>query len=224
MGQAGFGNSRSQDHEHREQYLAETGDHAQSDLADFPGLVGDARAQQYCPATTVVAGQYCWAPSNKVGSPLQRELDKDKLPLVMRAVSFVLALLALAGCTSGQSPLPTPTAGAVCTNPPSSPVTLTMYYGSEKQAWIEDVVKVFNAACAGSITVKATPLGSGQSMQMILNGDKPDIWSPAGSVWLALMNQQWQAKHGTNIIATGPTDTPSLVTSPVVIGMWKLRR
>jgi Ca-activated chloride channel family protein len=106
-------------------------------------------------------------------------------------------------------------------------VTLNMLYGSEKQAWIEDVVKDFNSrnitAGGDPITVKATPIGSGQSMQDILSGAaQPDVWSPAGGVWLTLMNAQWQAKHGgQQLIGTGATDTPSLVTSPVVIGMWK---
>ena len=153
-----------------------------------------------------------------------------RLPLIVRALSLVLTLLALASCDSGQQtnkPTQTPPGGGSipCTSHSSNPVTLNFYYGSEKQAWIEDVVKDFNshnyAACDGAITVKATPLGSGESMQDILNGDQPDIWSPAGSVWLTLLNQQWQAKHGSDLIATGPTDTPSLVSSPVVIAMWK---
>jgi len=101
-----------------------------------------------------------------------------------------------------------------------------MYYGSEKQAWINDVVSSFNSqnitACDGPITIKATPIGSGQSMQEIAAGTiQPDIWSPAGSVWLALLNSMWQQKHGSNLISTGANDTPSLVTSPVVIAMWK---
>jgi Ca-activated chloride channel family protein len=59
-------------------------------------------------------------------------------------------------------------------------------------------------------------------MQDILNGSiKPDIWSPAGSVWLTLLNQQWQQKNGSNITGTSANDTPSLVSSPVVIAMWK---
>jgi Ca-activated chloride channel family protein len=37
-----------------------------------------------------------------------------------------------------------------------------------------------------------------------------------------LLNAQWQGKHaGQQLIGTGATDTPSLVTSPVVIAMWK---
>ena len=101
-----------------------------------------------------------------------------------------------------------------------------MAYGSEKEAWISDVVANFNSrrltACDGPITIKATPIGSGDSMQQILDGTlKPDIWSPAGRVWLNLLDAKWQQKYGTHIISTGGTDTPSLVNSPVVIAMWK---
>src|SRR5438874_10527076 len=52
-----------------------------------------------------------------------------------------------------------------CSEHSSNPVTLTMYYDSEKQAWISDVVSDFNnlhmTACDGTITIKATPIGSG---------------------------------------------------------------
>lgn len=101
-----------------------------------------------------------------------------------------------------------------------------MYYGSEKEAWINDVVADFNSrhmtACDGPITVNAVAIGSGDSMQKILDGSiKPDIWSPAGRVWLNLLDAKWQQKYGTPIISTGGTDTPSLVNSPVVIAMWK---
>jgi Ca-activated chloride channel homolog len=113
-----------------------------------------------------------------------------------------------------------------CSEHSSNPVTLTMYYGSEKQAWISDVVSNFNSlhmtACDGPITIKATPIGSGLSMQEIASGAiQPDIWSPAGSVWLTLINALWQEKHHSDLVTTGATDSPSLVTSPVVIAMWK---
>lgn len=113
-----------------------------------------------------------------------------------------------------------------CAAHSTQPVTLSMYYGSEKEAWMKDVVSDFNAqrvsACDGPITVHATPIGSGQSMQQMVDGTiQPDIWSPAGSVWLTLANGLWQHKYGNDIVPTGATDSPSLVTSPVVIAMWK---
>jgi Ca-activated chloride channel homolog len=124
-------------------------------------------------------------------------------------------------------PVQTPPGPSIqCTSHSSNPVTITMYYGSEKQAWISDVVADFNshnyAACDGPITVKATPIGSGQSMQEILNGTiQPDIWSPAGSVWLTLINAQWREKTGSDLVSTSANDTPSLVSSPIVVAMWK---
>ena len=146
--------------------------------------------------------------------------------------AFLLSLL-LTGCTlpGGATPSPTtsPT-GAVlqnrCTAHTSTPVQLAMSYGSEKQQWIDDVVADFNTrnirACDGPISVKATPIGSGDSLRRISEGKmQPDIWSPAGSVWLPLLQEQWQQQHGRNIIETGATDVPSLVTSPIVIAMWK---
>ncbi len=91
-----------------------------------------------------------------------------------------LLLLVLAACsttttpnTSNQRPAQTPANQSFqCSAHSSNPVTLTMYYGSEKEAWINDVVATFNSqnitACDGPITVKAVPLGSGQSMQEIV--------------------------------------------------------
>src|SRR5258708_40359816 len=59
-------------------------------------------------------------------------------------------------------------------------------------------------------------------MQQIVDGSiQPDIWSPAGSIWPALLNSMGQQKHGSNIVSTSANDNPSLVTSPVVIAMWK---
>lgn len=146
-------------------------------------------------------------------------------------ISFFMLLLALlSACdfpgTSQATPTPAPRPVGQCTEQSSNPVTLNMYYGSEKQLWINDVVAEFNSrkmtACDGPITVKATPIGSGDSMQQILAGKiQPDIWSPAGRVWLTLLDSMWLEKYGSHIISTGASDTPPLVNSPVVIAMWK---
>ncbi len=156
--------------------------------------------------------------------------------LMLGVMWCALLLVLFSACDSGKgqattTATPKATAaglsnGVTCTAHSSNPVTLTMLYGSEKQAWISDVVADFNSqhisACDGPITVNATPIGSGQSMQEIRDGQAtPDIWSPAGSVWMTLLNDQWQSKHGSQLISTGAGDTPSLVSSPVVIAMWK---
>src|SRR5712675_1124470 len=92
---------------------------------------------------------------------------------------FMLPFLAacLGQSTPQQSNIPVSSTQApalVCSSHSSNPITLTMYYGSEKQAWMQDMVADFNnqhvTACDGPITVKATPIGSGQSMQQIVDG------------------------------------------------------
>jgi serine/threonine protein kinase len=116
------------------------------------------------------------------------------------------------------NPTPTPPSTIQCTKHSSNPVTLNMYYGSEKEAWISAIVPGFNSrkmtACDGPITVKATPIGSGQSMQEIVDGTiQPDIWSPAGRVWLNLLDSKWFKKYGSHIISTGANDTPPWSTA-----------
>jgi Ca-activated chloride channel family protein len=171
-----------------------------------------------------------------------RMLARNRNAVLVTCVSWVLLLLLVLSACSGpgpsnnpsnnqpaqsNKPVQTPPGPAIqCTSHSKNPVTLTMYYSSEKQQWISDVVTDFNshnfAACDGPITVKAVPIGSGQSMQEIVDGTiQPDIWSPAGSVWLTLINASWREKTGSELVATGANDTPSLVTSPVVIAMWK---
>ena len=160
-------------------------------------------------------------------------------PWLLHPISWcILLLFVLTACNDQNTNAPqngpgkaqgtqtAPGPAIACTKHSSNPVTITMDYGSEKQAWIEDVVADFNsrsiAACDGPITVKANPMGSGTSMQAILDGSRqPDVWSPAGNVWITLLNSQWSQKHGSSLIATGANDTPSLVSSPVVIAMWK---
>ncbi len=147
--------------------------------------------------------------------------------LVLRIICLGFLLL-LAACDSSATPTKPASSQAspsACASGSTGPVNLTFSYSTEKQSWIEAAVKRFNqqqSSCGSPITVKTIPAGSGQSMQDIVNGSiQPDIWSPAGNVWLTLLNQQWQQKHGSQLIGTSANENPSLVKSPVVIAMWK---
>jgi Ca-activated chloride channel family protein len=145
------------------------------------------------------------------------------------ALAAMMCLLILAGCASSVATTPPPTdpGRTPCTSHSATPVTLSMYYGSEKENWINDVVPTFNrqhyVACDGPITVNAIPIGSGDSMEQILDGKiQPDIWSPAGSAWITILNDKWSSTHGgTPIVGSGAEDAVRLVTSPVVIAMWR---
>ncbi len=95
-------------------------------------------------------------------------------------VLFVLSLLSMPviACSVGGG-------GESGNVPPSDAVVVSMLYGSEKEAWIDDVTADFNAQRIEStegrpIFVEAVPAGSTESMDLILNGqEQPAIWSPA---------------------------------------------
>ncbi|HEX4204311.1 MAG TPA: VWA domain-containing protein [Ktedonobacteraceae bacterium] len=156
--------------------------------------------------------------------------DRKQTLCVSSLLWYLLAVLLLSTACGlpweSVQPATTPSTALNCTQRSSTPVTLSMYYGSEKENWMRDVIADFNQrglkACDGPISVQAVPIGSGASMQQILAGSiKPDVWSPAGSTWLNLLNDQWRKQHSSDIIDGGANATPPLVNSPVVIAMWK---
>lgn len=172
--------------------------------------------------------------------------EKSHRPLlVILAIFIVLAMLG-GGTFFVLNRLPSPSVQCSTTQS-SNPVKLSMYYDTETQDWMNDAVKDFNSLCQGKVIVELHGINSGQSVQDILNSQiQPDIWNPAGSIWLEMLNQEWQKKNGNNTISSGgagtqsatilapfmqslsgnivsteAVDAPSLVKSPIVIAMWK---
>jgi Ca-activated chloride channel family protein len=124
------------------------------------------------------------------------------------------AAIVLAGCSA-----------AVSKAPPADPntVELLFTYGSEKEKWLEEVTKTFNASApktAGgkAITVKLSAMGSGECIEGLLSETtKAHLTSPASGAYMTLGNDESQAKTGKPLV--GPAK--NLVLSPVVIAMWK---
>jgi Ca-activated chloride channel family protein len=107
----------------------------------------------------------------------------------------------------------------------SDALVVRMLYGSEKQAWIEDVTGEFNrqenqTSDGRPIFVEAVPIGSAESMNLILSGEEqPAIWSPASGILVPIANEEWASQNnGAQLTADNP---PPLVLSPVVIAMWQ---
>ncbi len=106
----------------------------------------------------------------------------------------------------------------------SQTVTITMVYGSEKEAWLIPLVEMFNAeghktSERSNIVVEATPMGSIESGDAIAEGRlQPTIWSPASSAYVPVTNANWRKSHAEDLIVGTPKD---LVLSPVVIAMWR---
>ena len=107
---------------------------------------------------------------------------------------------------------------------PGASVSVNIVYGSEKQAWLDPLVKQFNdehnkTADGKSIVIVATAMGSIESVRGIIDGTlKPTVWSPASSVYIPVANAEWKKTHADDLVSGTPKD---LVLSPVVIAMWR---
>jgi len=107
---------------------------------------------------------------------------------------------------------------------PGASVTVSIVYGSEKQAWLEPLVQQFNDARNKTsdgkiIVVEATAMGSIESVRGIIEGTlQPTVWSPASSVYIPVANSEWKKSHTDDLVTGTPKD---LVLSPVVIAMWR---
>jgi len=103
------------------------------------------------------------------------------------------------------------------------PVELVFTYGSEKEKWIEEVTNTFNKQKFKTqegqrIKVKAIPMGSGEAMKELLEGQREaHLVSPASAAFIELYNARSEDKVGKPLVG----ETKELVLSPVVIAMWK---
>jgi Ca-activated chloride channel family protein len=146
----------------------------------------------------------------------------DPRPRLRGAVAILL-VAAAATMVPGCSCSVTKEAPGSAATPPVKSLELVFTYGSEKEAWIQQVTSEFNASArktaAGSvIRVNAIPLGSGECIDELLEGRRQaDLTSPASAAFIRLGNGQSRAKTGQDLVAS----TENLVLSPVVIAMWK---
>jgi len=107
---------------------------------------------------------------------------------------------------------------------PSASVTVTIVYGSEKQAWLDPLITQFNdannkTADGKKIVIAGTAMGSIESVRGIIDGTlQPTVWSPASSVYIPVANSEWKKSHADDLVTGSPKD---LVLSPVVIAMWR---
>ncbi len=132
---------------------------------------------------------------------------------------FLLLAVALSACK------PTPPTEPPKPKPAADCLTVSLAYGSEKKAWLEEQAKAFavsspKTAAGRCITVDLKAMGSGEVTLGILNGTlKPTVYSPASTAYLSLLNSAWVTKNG-RAEALAPAGQ-ALVLSPIVIGMWK---
>ena len=135
---------------------------------------------------------------------------KSKIQFLLAFI--IIAALLLSACGQIQSLIPGGT------------VTISIVYGSEKQEWLDPLVKQFNDAKNTApdgkvIIVTATAMGSIESVRGIIDSTlQPTVWSPASSVYIPVANSEWKKAHTDDLVIGTPKD---IVLSPVVIAMWK---
>ena len=159
-----------------------------------------------------------WIASRSVSSSRLRLFQVGYLFFTLFLVS---AVLFTSGCKSKQQSS-SAERGTAAPAPPDS-IELLFTYGSEKERWINEVTDKFNredhrAQGGKRIFVRAIPMGSGECIDEVLNGERqPHLISPASGAFIKLGNAQSQSKTGHELIGS----TENLVLSPVVIAMWK---
>jgi Ca-activated chloride channel family protein len=157
----------------------------------------------------------------------------------------VLALGALTGCrnpanrgtggtgdpqpattTTQQSSTSASTSASTASAAPAGEVVLEVLFSSEKKDWAGEAFSAFNAnhvtlADGRRVRVHATFGGSIEPIEGIVAGTtRPHVFSPASSLVLPLLQDQWMGAKGATekpIVGTGDP----LVLSPVVIAMWE---
>jgi len=160
-----------------------------------------------------------WICSRRVVPALVR---LSQIGFVLFAFVIGSTLLLTTGCKSKQ-PSSSATAEQANAPAPAGSIELIFTYGSEKERWINEVTDKFNredhrAPGGERIFVHAIPMGSGECIDEVLNGERqPHLISPASAAFIKLGNAQSQSKTGRELIAS----TDNLVLSPVVIAMWK---
>jgi hypothetical protein len=130
---------------------------------------------------------------------------------------LVLALSALSG-PLGYAPFPLVRA------PTRPPITVTIWYSTEKREWLEAAKQQFEASAptynGRPIQVVLKGFGSPEIAQRVANKDwrgdtPPTAISPATAIWLDMFN--------VPVAATGAEAPQPLVLSPLVVVGWEER-
>ncbi len=113
--------------------------------------------------------------------------------------------------------------------PPPAPVTVTVLYSTEKEAWLNEVIADFEAGSprvdGHPVKVELEKMGSWELNAAVLDGTrKPVIVSPASTLQIAALQDDSTAQFGKSLV--NPADTAacrSVVKTPLVLVAWKER-
>jgi Ca-activated chloride channel family protein len=112
--------------------------------------------------------------------------------------------------------------------PEADPIPLSVYYSTEKEAWLENTLIEFQKADlrvdGKPIEIELTPFGSREMYLSVLDGAQPDVISPASSLQTAILEDLSKSKFGQPLVdASDPQSCQSVVETPLVLVAWAER-
>jgi len=128
--------------------------------------------------------------------------------LAARAVLGVALLGCLVSCrrSHGEAAPPDPeprsAALSVTPEPPRPAVRVLVAYSSEKKAWLQEQIDLFNKTnpqlpSGTAFSIEGQAMGSGEAVQDILDAHlQPAVFSPASDAYLTLLNDAWLSSPG----------------------------
>jgi ABC-type sulfate transport system substrate-binding protein len=105
---------------------------------------------------------------------------------------------------------------------------LSVYYSTEKEEWLENVLDDFKIsglqANGRPIELEMEPMGSREMYLSVLDGEQPDIISPASSLQIALLEDLSKSKLGQPLVNRKNVENcKSVVQTPLVLVGWAER-
>ncbi len=145
--------------------------------------------------------------------------------------SYLILALVIAGITIVAGPVlggTAPLGGMRDQVIGREPVTISIVYGTEKEAWLQAAAEQFMADDANVqgrlIQIDLQGMGSREMVGEVVEGDlQPTVISPASSIQIELLREEWQIRHGSSIFYTGDDAPQPLVITPLVVVAWEER-
>lgn len=144
-------------------------------------------------------------------------------------LAYIIICLAALGGTAlglplGYAPFP------LRIGPPAQPITVTIWYGTEKEAWLKDAAARFAATSPTlrnrPIQIELKGIGSRDTVERVAQRQwgqdaPPTVISPASAVWVELLKDEWAKRGNTGPIVSA--DPQQLVLTPLVLAIWEKR-
>ncbi len=153
-------------------------------------------------------------------------MAKSKAPIITAAIVGIVAIVAVRLIVSGSDG-GSPDTDRAAARTSGDCVSLTVAASSEKAALLRDLAESYEDTDpeveGRCVAVEVTSVASGGGEAALargwdeeLDGPRPDVWTPAASTWVRLLEQDLAAADQPDLV---PDETPSVASTPLVLAM-----